>query len=132
MAIPYNVLRELGVLGVKINKILETYEQLNMIVRFVNRVLKTDFSSVLLIDEATRRFIKQPPYQEGAYKCWLHFTSKPDKIEKSRIGTGFTDWVLKHKKIKVLNGKGVDKKYKHALMGARSEICLPLIVDGKI
>ena len=113
------------------NSVLDLDKLLQLVVEKACKVMKAEFCTILLVDEQTKKFIKQKT--RGINQYWEYVEKGNEgKYDKDiPIGGGITSFVLETQKIEVINNiNEKNRRFRNVINDAKSEICVPLIHDN--
>ncbi len=102
------------------------------IIDVLEQTLEYSYCAVLLVDEPSGRLI---PFALSAMRQGREFFDEDKKYILSqglKIGKGLTGWSAQHGRSVLLGDVSRDPRYLPVRQGIRSELCVPLILEGRV
>ena len=128
-------LNELGIIHLA-NQMLQRLhspgELAQAAVRLLETIMDYEYCAVMLIEQESGKLIPYAVSDQGQGEDFIHKTKEHIRASNPRVGKGIVGWVAQHGKCVRLNDARQDERYLPLQEDTRSELCVPMLVGGKV
>lgn len=102
------------------------------IIEILEHLLSYDYLAVMLVDASSTRLLPYAISDQGKGTEFLAQDKAYITAADIEIGHGITGWVAEHGKSALIGDVRFDPRYMALRDGIRSELCVPLLLDGRV